>query len=268
MFSLKEQDKSSEIVIIFSLSLFLSFSLSLFLSPLSGGSIDEDGYQMYGSSAKYAQKFGVSPHLVVPYFDIAFTSLLSQNDTKSMYRGIYRGQPVLIKELKGELEGRGSEEGKGGEFAVLAFSFLVFILALVLILRFFLFSGGFSDEQEREFAREVLLTSRLNCRNITQMIGACFEKGRYCLLLEYMESGDLEKCLIKQKESCVDGLLVMVVVLVVVVVVLLLLSLFFCPNPPISQFSHSSFPSFLFPLPLFLQVVPSACTSPLTSLST
>lgn len=49
-----------------------------------------------------------------------------------------------------------------------------------------------TDATRKEFIREINITSRLHHPRIVQLIGACTEPDRACILLEYMSQGSLE----------------------------------------------------------------------------
>lgn len=99
------------------------------------------------------QKKSILPaHQQINFYDIVFDKKIAEGSFGSIYRGTWREQNVAIK----------------------------------------LIERVASVADREQFVREAQIMSRLQSEYIVPFYGACLEEGRLCILMSYMDNGDLE----------------------------------------------------------------------------
>ncbi|KAK9765409.1 hypothetical protein K7432_006290 [Basidiobolus ranarum] len=89
----------------------------------------------------------------IPFFELSFLEHLGSSPSGSVYRGIYRGEGVAIKQLH--------------------------------------FDSFVSHEWIKQLRQRVSALCELRSQHINSLIGACLEPGRYCIVMPYMAKRDL-----------------------------------------------------------------------------
>lgn len=91
------------------------------------------------------------PYFNIPFYELDFDRVLAAGSLGTIYLGKWNKEIVTIKRLEGEL----------------------------------------SESEHQKFIKEIKLLSHLSHRHIALSYGACLEKGRYCLVMEYVAQGSL-----------------------------------------------------------------------------
>ncbi|ORX91397.1 kinase-like protein [Basidiobolus meristosporus CBS 931.73] len=89
----------------------------------------------------------------IPFFELSFLEHIGSSPSGSVYRGIYRGEDVAIKQLN--------------------------------------FESFASHEWLKQLRQRVHALCELRSQHINGLIGACLEPGRYCIVMPYMAKRDL-----------------------------------------------------------------------------
>lgn len=101
------------------------------------------------------EKSVIEPHLMLSFNEFEFGEKIGCGSFGTIYLGNYCDQTVAIKTVENTL----------------------------------------SDEDYKQFVREVQIMSRLRSPHIVQLYGACLEPENLCLSMEYMDKGSLNKVL-------------------------------------------------------------------------
>lgn len=121
-------------------------------SPMGSPSLQRNLSQSSPSHAHhYDPKKQIDPRLSTPLYKIEFQHLITSGSYARIYSGQWAGHDVAIKSVEQE----------------------------------------WTAEVANEFFREVEITSNLRSCYTIQIYAACFEKGRACLVLEFVSGGNL-----------------------------------------------------------------------------
>ncbi len=106
----------------------------------------------------------IDAYLTTPYYELAFDQELAKGSFGKIYLGKWCEQRVAIKTIE----------------------------------------GGLSNAEMDQFVREVQIMSRLRSPNIVELYGACLERERPCLIMQYMEQGSLYLVLGQKKLTVLE----------------------------------------------------------------